>query len=47
MDGGERLAYSWRSVAQADVAVSAASLAELHETFVFQRLYKDWLFTIR
>ncbi len=47
MNGGKRLAYSWRSVAQADVAVSAASLAELHKAFIFQRLYKDWLFSIR
>jgi hypothetical protein len=47
MNGGERLAYSWRSIAETDVPVSAASLAEFNESFVFQCLYKHWLFAIR
>jgi hypothetical protein len=47
VDGGESLAYPWRSVAQTDVSVSPAGLAEFHESSIFKRLHKYWQFTIR
>jgi hypothetical protein len=47
VDGGEGFTDSRNSVAQADVSVSPTSLAEFHESFVFNSLHKHWQFTIR
>jgi hypothetical protein len=35
---GERLAHTWRSEAEPDVSVLTASITELDEPFVLQRL---------